>query len=110
MPDSDDLDSDRIIPRTNESGKSRLKREIARTSYRILKWGNDHVPTGLRSLCGLGLMVGGIFGFLPILGFWMFPLGVALVLLDIPFTKDKILKKIEGLSEQWSEADEAKRG
>jgi|TARA_Y100001935_G_C17213234_1_gene461218 hypothetical protein len=55
-------------------------------------------------------MVGGIFGFLPILGFWMFPLGVALVLLDIPFTKDKILKKIEGLSEQWSEADEAKRG
>ena len=110
MSDSDDLDSDRTIPRTNESGKSRLKREIARTSYRILKWGNDRVPTGLRSLCGFGLMVGGIFGFLPILGFWMFPLGVALVLLDIPFTKDKILKKIEGLSEQWSEADEAKRG
>ena len=38
MSDSDDLDSDRIIPETNESGKSRLKREIARTSYRILKW------------------------------------------------------------------------
>ena len=37
-------------------------------------------------------------------------LGSPLVLLDIPFTKDKILKKIEGLSEQWSESDEAKRG
>ena len=108
MSDSNDLDNDRIIPRTNHSGKNRLKREIARTSYRVLKWGNERVPPGIRSLCGFGLMIGGIFGFLPILGFWMFPLGIALVLLDIPFTKDKILKKIEGLSEQWSEADETK--
>ena len=108
MSDSDDLDSDHTILRTNDSRKSRLKREVAKTSYRILKWGNDRVPPGLRSLCGIGLMIGGIFGFLPILGFWMFPLGVALVLLDIPFTKHKILKKIEGLSEKWSEADETK--
>ena len=29
-------------------------------------------------------MVGGVFGFLPILGFWMFPLGLAFVALDFP--------------------------
>lgn len=42
------------------------------------------VPPGLRSLAGVLLMIGGVFGFLPILGFWMIPLGAALVALDIP--------------------------
>lgn len=29
-------------------------------------------------------MAGGVIGFLPILGFWMLPLGVALVISDFP--------------------------
>lgn len=29
-------------------------------------------------------MVGGLVGFLPIVGFWMFPLGAALVIADFP--------------------------
>ena len=29
-------------------------------------------------------MAGGLVGFLPIVGFWMFPLGVALVIADFP--------------------------
>lgn len=35
-------------------------------------------------------MVGGVFGFLPIVGFWMLPLGLAFVALDIPWTKHHI--------------------
>jgi hypothetical protein len=35
-------------------------------------------------------MIGGVFGFLPILGFWMLPLGIAFVALDFPFTSHKI--------------------
>jgi hypothetical protein len=35
-------------------------------------------------------MVGGVLGFLPILGFWMFPLGVAFVALDVPLTRRRI--------------------
>jgi hypothetical protein len=41
-------------------------------------------------------MVGGVFGFLPILGFWMLPLGAALVALDLPFMRKRI--------EHWMEA------
>lgn len=41
------------------------------------------VPPGLRSLLGLMLIVGGLFGFLPILGFWMIPLGLVFIALDI---------------------------
>lgn len=41
-------------------------------------------PTALRIAIGLLLIVGGIFGILPILGFWMIPLGVAVLLSDVP--------------------------
>lgn len=40
-------------------------------------------PTMVRILIGLLLIVGGIFGILPILGFWMIPLGIAVLLSDV---------------------------
>jgi hypothetical protein len=54
------------------------------TLRRGVKWAQEHVPPGLRSVLGLLLIAGGVFGFLPILGFWMIPLGGALIALDIP--------------------------
>lgn len=48
------------------------------------------MPLGVRSVIGLVLMVGGVFGFVPLLGFWMFPLGAAFIALDIPWTRHKI--------------------
>lgn len=38
----------------------------------------------LRILLGIVLIVLGAFGFLPILGFWMIPLGVVVLSVDIP--------------------------
>ncbi len=61
-----------------------MRIRIARAMLAAFQWGRDHVPPGVRTLIGLLLMVGGVFGFLPILGFWMLPLGLAFVLLDIP--------------------------
>lgn len=37
----------------------------------------------MRLILGVLLMIGGGFGFLPVLGFWMFPLGLAVAALDI---------------------------
>lgn len=37
-----------------------------------------------RLLLGVALIVGGVLGFLPILGFWMIPLGLAVLAYDIP--------------------------
>lgn len=51
---------------------------------RALAWGRLKLPFGLRTVLGLLLVVGGIFGFLPVLGFWMIPLGAVLIALDIP--------------------------
>lgn len=55
-----------------------------------MRWGKYRLPPGIRSFVGLLLMVGGVFGFLPVLGFWMFPLGLAFIALDIPFTAHRI--------------------
>ena len=41
-------------------------------------------PRALRVLLGVVLIIGGIFGFLPVLGFWMIPLGLAMIFLDAP--------------------------
>ena len=42
------------------------------------------IKPGLRTLAGILLVIGGMFGFLPILGFWMIPVGLLLIALDIP--------------------------
>lgn len=49
------------------------------------------MPAGLRSVAGLALMAGGVLGFLPVLGFWMLPLGMALIALDIPPLRRRLL-------------------
>lgn len=74
-----------------------LSRRVAGYTYRTLKWGRDNVPIGVRSLIGIMFMIGGVLGFLPILGFWMFPLGVAFVALDIPPMRKRIDIWIESL-------------
>ena len=50
---------------------------------RTLAWVKQNVAPGFRFVLGLLLVCGGIFGFLPVLGFWMMPLGIAVAALDI---------------------------
>jgi hypothetical protein len=49
------------------------------------------VPTGVRSALGVVLIVAGVFGFLPVLGFWMIPLGATFIALDIPPLRRRLL-------------------
>ncbi|MEM1038371.1 MAG: hypothetical protein AAGI12_02745 [Pseudomonadota bacterium] len=37
-----------------------------------------------RMVVGVALVIGGIFGFLPIVGFWMLPLGLLVLSVDFP--------------------------
>jgi hypothetical protein len=50
-----------------------------------------NVPPGARSVLGVLLICGGVLGFLPILGFWMIPLGGALIALDVPPLRRRLL-------------------
>ncbi len=48
-----------------------------------------HLPQSrvLRIFIGIALIIGGILGFLPILGFWMIPLGFLVLSQDIPVVR-----------------------
>jgi len=61
---------------------------------RAVEWMDGHVPRGLRSVLGLLLIAGGCVGFLPVLGFWMIPAGLAAIALDIPACRRWVLKRV----------------
>ena len=58
-------------------------RELGRKAGHFLLRIDRRVPPGLRTLLGVLLILGGLFGILPILGFWMVPLGILVVGLDV---------------------------
>lgn len=70
---------------------SDLWRRAKQTIRRGLRWGDRHVPRGVRSVVGILLIGGGVVGFLPVLGFWMVPLGLAFIALDIPPLRRRVL-------------------
>jgi hypothetical protein len=58
---------------------------------RAVEWADRRVPPGVRSVLGVLLMAGGVLGFLPLLGFWMLPIGLAFIALDIPPLRRRLL-------------------
>jgi hypothetical protein len=72
------------------SAQSLSKRLVA-AMRRAVEWGDRRVPPGLRSVVGLLLTAGGVLGFLPVLGFWMLPIGLAFIALDIPPLRRRLL-------------------
>jgi hypothetical protein len=66
-----------------------------------------HVPGHpiLRVGLGIVLCVGGLLGFLPILGFWMVPLGLVVLSIDIPmvrrFRRNLTVKLGHWLQKRW---------
>lgn len=65
-------------------------------------------PRLIRIAVGFLLVVAGFFGFLPVLGYWMIPLGIIVVLFDVPWIRElwrrsrRWWKKIRGPSRQGS--------
>jgi hypothetical protein len=57
--------------------------KIRRMNQRFLVRVRRRVPPGLRLVVGLLLILGGMLGFLPVLGFWMIPLGIGVAALDV---------------------------
>ena len=67
--------------------RRRLERLIARLPGRFRAgtlWLLEPESRWARIPAGLLLMLGGVLGALPVLGFWMLPLGVVLIAEDVP--------------------------
>jgi hypothetical protein len=55
----------------------------------------------LRVPLGVLLVVGGLLGFLPILGFWMLPLGLGLLSLDVALLRRPTARAIVAGERRW---------
>ncbi|MGD9294337.1 MAG: hypothetical protein PVI41_05590 [Roseobacter sp.] len=77
--------------------------KLRQTWSKALLYVEYNVPTGLRTIIGLVLIAGGGLGFLPVLGFWMVPLGIAVVALDAKI----VFRSLRGSSQ--SRATDEKR-
>ena len=73
------------------------KRELTEKLIHVVRWADRCIPRFVRTLIGIPLMIGGVFSFLPILGLWMLPVGAALIALDIPGLRRRLLAWLERL-------------
>jgi hypothetical protein len=81
------------------SAKARLNQELDRLQPHLPGWGvrwlrriRGRAATVVRIPVGIVLILAGFVGFLPILGFWMVPLGLALLALDVPFLRGPLAR------------------
>lgn len=77
-----------------------LPRWMARALGRVRKPG----AVWLRVPLSLALIAGGCVGFLPILGFWMIPLGLALLALDVPFLRAPLARLLRYINRKLAPA------
>ncbi|MCG7394892.1 PGPGW domain-containing protein [Microvirga sp. ACRRW] len=73
-------------------------------------FGGRHVPlprSRIRRIClGIALILGGVVGFLPVLGFWMVPLGILILSFDLHMARRLRRRTIVW----WERRKRAKRG
>ena len=75
------------------SADVRLDRQFERIGRQVpasagfLRWVRKPHMHLVRIPLALLLLLGGVFSFLPILGLWMLPLGLAVLAIDVPFLK-----------------------
>lgn len=94
-PSALSADNERLGRLLNQLPKPirRCARSLLQPSARWIR-----IPVGVLLICG------GIAGFLPVLGFWMLPIGLALLAEDVPMlrsVRSRILHWIERRHPRW---------
>lgn len=86
-------DLDRVFDRFEKrlpDGAARLIRRVRQPSFRWFR-----IPAAII------LIAAGFVGFLPILGFWMIPLGLLLIAQDVPFLRRPMARMLTWLEARW---------
>jgi hypothetical protein len=88
--------------------KAELERHLAwfegklpRRPARFVGWLRRPSSRLVRIPLSILLMVGGFFAFLPVLGFWMLPLGLILIAQDLPFLQGPIARTLGWVERKW---------
>jgi hypothetical protein len=70
----------------------RLETEVPGKVGRMLRSLRHPRSRWVRIPAALVLMLGGVFAFLPVLGFWMLPLGLLLIAADVKFLRRPVAR------------------
>jgi hypothetical protein len=81
----------------------RFERRLPNWAARIIRWVRQPSSRWVRIPLGVVLVLAGIVGFLPILGFWMVPLGLLLLAHDIPFMQPPLVRLLDWVERKWPE-------
>lgn len=78
-----------------------LEHETPDKVSRAIRWLRSPGSRWVRLPLGVLLIIGGFFGFLPILGFEFIPLGLLLIAQDVPFLREPIGNFTLWLEHKW---------
>jgi hypothetical protein len=78
-----------------------ISAQLPESAGAFLRWLKTPSSRWVRVPLALLLIVGGVAGFLPVLGFWMIPLGLLLLAQDVPFLQVPILRLLTWLERKW---------
>jgi hypothetical protein len=92
--------ADRDYERLNRQF-DRLEEELPESASGFIRWLRGPSSRWVRISAGILLIIGGLLGFLPILGLWMVPLGALLLAQDIPFLRRPVGRALVWLERQW---------
>jgi hypothetical protein len=96
----------RAAPDFNEEAR-KLQARLPRWAGAALRWGVESSPL-VRWPIAIILVFGGFLGFLPILGFWMAPLGLILIAEDLPFLRPPLARLFAWILRRWPERSGAR--
>jgi hypothetical protein len=75
-----------------------FQRPVPDIAGRLIGWVRKPSSGWIRIPVAILLVLGGLVGFLPILGFWMVPLGLAIVAIDVPMLQGPLAKLLAWLN------------
>jgi hypothetical protein len=103
MSDNSSLHFDREQAAGQTAHRQRIEKLASRLPgpiRRFIHWLVQPQSAWLRIPLGLLLIAAGLLGFLPILGFWMIPLGALLLAEDIPLVRRLTTRAFEAV-QRW---------
>lgn len=76
---------------------------LPRPIHRTLAWMRRPEAGRVRIPAAIILISGGLFGFPPVLGFWMAPLGILLLSEDVPVLRRPTMRALGSVQHWWDQ-------
>lgn len=88
----------------------RFEKNLPDPVSKFIRWLRKPASRWVRIPVAILFIGGGLLGFLPVLGFWMVPLGLLLLAQDLPFLRKPIRKTLARAERCWAKLKKRFRG